>query len=64
MAARPKASGRIPPRAVPERFTLNADGTPGPLAEGSTQAATLVVHNAGITPVSRFVFEMPQALVR
>jgi hypothetical protein len=28
------------------------------------QATTLVVHDAGSTPVSRFVFQMPQALVR
>jgi hypothetical protein len=36
----------------------------GVRALNSTQATTLVVHNTGITPVARFVFQMPQALVR
>jgi hypothetical protein len=43
---------------------LNADGALGPFTEGSTQATTLVVDNARITPVSRFVFEIPQTLIR
>jgi hypothetical protein len=43
---------------------LNTDGTLGPLTEGSTQVTTLVEDNAGITPVSRFIFEIPQTLIR
>jgi hypothetical protein len=61
-----KIEGGERTRLVPvsERFILNAGGTLGPLTEGSTQATTLLVHNAGITPVLRFVFEIPQALAR
>jgi hypothetical protein len=43
---------------------LNADGALGPLSEDSTQATTLVVDDARITPVSRFVFEIPQTFIR
>jgi hypothetical protein len=43
---------------------LNADGALGPLTEDSTQATTLVVDDARITPVARFVFEIPQTFIR
>lgn len=45
---------RILPAAIVETFTKNADGTLGPLTEGSTQPVTSVVHHTGITRVMRY----------
>jgi hypothetical protein len=50
---------RIIPAAITERFVKNADGTLGPLAEGSTQPVTSIVHHACIIKVRRWAFEMP-----
>ena len=47
------------PHAIEVKFANNADGTPAPLTEGSTQAVTAIVRHAGITKVLRFCFTMP-----
>jgi len=39
---------RILPTAITERLVAGPDGALAPITEGSTQAATMVVHQAGI----------------
>jgi hypothetical protein len=45
---------RILPAAIVERFTKNADGTLGPLTEGSTKPVTAILHHAGIATVQHY----------
>jgi hypothetical protein len=63
MSARSKAVN-TPASCRPGAFALNTGGTLGPATGSSTHVTTLLVHNAGITPVLRFVFEISQALAR
>jgi hypothetical protein len=50
---------RILHYAVTEKFVVNADGSLGPLTEGSTEAVTSVVHHPGVVAVKRWSFAAP-----
>jgi hypothetical protein len=58
---KPEQDGeRILPVAVSQKMTRNADGTLGPVTEGSTQAVTTVFTAPGIAKVKRYAFEIPK----
>jgi hypothetical protein len=50
---------RILPHAVVEEFTKNADGSLGALTDGSTQAVSVRVTNAGVARVEKYSFLIP-----
>ena len=47
---------RILSNAITERFQQKADGSLGPLTEGSTNPVALIAHHAGIVRVRRYAF--------